>query len=171
MGLVRITSWYGIQNSMEAILACRPALSTEWLDLGGKMAWTMTCAHSPHWHRLNMVTFFQIVVGSFFFFFFFFFFAFEFSACPVAPHFLCLFVWMYRSGTTHSAYSHNSTQGHVFTLPTPLLYTAGHAAIQRAARRDQSVCFSVGSRQAVIPAHQPKSTTHLLSPHINFVLY
>ena len=34
MGGVRITPWYDttIQNSMEAILACHPALSTEWLD-------------------------------------------------------------------------------------------------------------------------------------------
>ena len=39
---------HGIQNSMEAILACHPAPSTKWLDWVVKMVWTMTYAHIPH---------------------------------------------------------------------------------------------------------------------------
>ena len=33
---------------MEAILACHPAVSTEWLA-GWQFPYTMTYAHSPHW--------------------------------------------------------------------------------------------------------------------------
>ena len=54
----RRRSWLGlstlrhaIQNSMEAILACHPALSTKWLVwvvIQCVCVWTMTYAHRPH---------------------------------------------------------------------------------------------------------------------------
>ena len=41
---------HGIESSMEANLACLPALSTEWLSWVAKV-WTMTQSHRPHWTR------------------------------------------------------------------------------------------------------------------------
>ena len=46
--LVRLTPWSPVQNSIEAILACHPALSTQKTGLGGKIVWTMTYSHRPH---------------------------------------------------------------------------------------------------------------------------
>ena len=39
---------HGIQNLMEAILPCHPALSTKWLDWVAKMVWKIPYTHWPH---------------------------------------------------------------------------------------------------------------------------
>ena len=56
MGAVHMTSWY--PNSMEAILACHPALSTKWLDWENGVN-DDGCAHRPdpinRFHRLQIL--------------------------------------------------------------------------------------------------------------------
>ena len=55
LGLLCCSVWglcalcHGIQISMEAILACHPVRSTEWLDCYPKLCELMTYSHRPHW--------------------------------------------------------------------------------------------------------------------------